>query len=100
MRKKSIELSADDLRAKLKEKPMPKRRQSKDEEIDFSDIPELTAEWLKNAKRVGRPLLGSAPRKDIHIRLDPDVLNKIKKQAKKRGMKYQSLINEILKKAV
>jgi uncharacterized protein (DUF4415 family) len=79
---------------------MRKRHQPKDEEIDFSDIPELTPTQLKKARRVGRPLIGSAPRKDIHIRLDPDVLDKLKAKAKKKGVKYQSLINEILKKAI
>ncbi len=79
---------------------MPKRPQPRDEEIDFSDIPELTPSQLKKARRVGRPLIGSAPRKDIHIRLDPEVLEKLKAKAKKKGVKYQSLINDILKKAV
>ena len=104
MKKKFIELSAEDLQArmkeKLKEKPMPKRRKLKDDEIDFSDIPEVTPAQLKKARRVGRPLIGSAPRKDIHIRLDPNVLEKLKAKAKKKGVKYQSLINDILKKAI
>ena len=100
MGKKSVELSAPALQARLKEKPIKKQRQAKDSEIDFSDIPELTMDQLKSARRVGRPLLGSGPRKDIHLRLDPDVLERLKKQAKKKGVKYQSLINEILKKAV
>ena len=85
MKKKFIELSAEDLQARMKEKPMSKRRQLKDDEIDFSDIPEVTAAQLKKARRAGRPLIGSAPRKDIHIRLDPDVLEKLKAKAKKRA---------------
>lgn len=84
MKKKFIELSAEDLQARMKEKPMPKRRQLRDDEIDFSDIPEVTPAQLKKARRVGRPLIGSAPRKDIHIRLDPNVLEKLKAKAKKR----------------
>ena len=79
---------------------MPKRRQLRDDEIDFSDIPEVTPAQLIKARRVGRPLMGSAPRRDIHIRLDSNVLEKLKAKAKKRGVKYQSLINEILKKAI
>jgi uncharacterized protein (DUF4415 family) len=100
MKKKFIELSAEDLQVRLKGKPMPKRRQLKDDEIDFSDIPEVTPSQLMKARRVGRPLMGSAPRKDVHIRLDPNVLEKLKAKAKKKGIKYQSLINEILKKAI
>ena len=83
MKKKFIELSAEDLQARLKEKPMLKRRQLRDDEIDFSDIPEVTPAQLKKARRVGRPLIGSAPRKDIHIRVDPNVLEKLKAKAKK-----------------
>lgn len=100
MKKKFIELSARDLQVRLKEKPISKKRQPRDEEIDFSDIPEITPSQLKKAKRVGRPLLGLSPRKDVHIRLDQEVLKKIKAKAKKEGIKYQSLINEILKKAI
>lgn len=100
MRKKSVELSAQDLRAKLKEKPIKKKKQPNNSDIDFSDIPDLSEVQLKSAKRAGRPLLGSARRKDVHLRVDPDVLERIKEQAKKKGVKYQSLINEILKKAV
>jgi len=100
MKKKFIELSAADLQARVKGKLMAKRLQPKNEDIDFSDIPELTPAQLKKARRVGRPLIGSAPRKDIHIRLDREVLEKLKAKAKKKGVKYQSLINEILKKAV
>ncbi|NJN99326.1 MAG: BrnA antitoxin family protein [Anaerolineales bacterium] len=55
---------------------------------------------MKKGPAGWRPLIGSAPRKDIHIRLDREVLEKLKAKAKKKGVKYQSLINEILKKAV
>lgn len=84
----------------MKKYPIPKLPQLADSEIDFSDIPALTPEQLKKMKRVGRPLLGPGPRKAIHIRLDPEVLEKLKIKAKKKGIPYQSLINEILKKAV
>src|SRR5689334_11552648 len=100
MKRKYVELSMEDVLARLKDMPMPKRRHISDSEIDFSDFPELTPEQLKNARRIGRPLIGSAPRINVHIRIDPDVLRKIKEKAKKKGIKYQSLINEILKKAV
>lgn len=73
---------------------MPKRR------IDFSDIPELSDAQLRRMKRVGRPALGRAPRKAVSLRLDPDVLARLKAAAGKRGVPYQSLINDILARAV
>lgn len=100
MKRKFIELSADELLTRLKERPMRKRCQLEDELINFSDIPATSPGQLKKARRVGRPLLGSAPRTGVHIRLDPDVLRKLKEKAKKAGVRYQSLINEILKKAI
>lgn len=73
---------------------MPKRR------IDFSDIPELSDKQLQGMRRIGRPTIGRAPRKAVSLRVDPDVLAQLKKTATKRGVPYQSLINEILARAV
>jgi len=64
--------------------------------FDFSDVPELSDRQLKAMKRVGRPPLGTHPRKLIAIRLDQQVLAWIKAAATKRGLPYQSLINNIL----
>ena len=49
-------------------------------------------------KRVGRPPLGTDARQLIAIRIDPEVLEKIRKAASKVGKGYQTLINEILAK--
>lgn len=68
--------------------------------IDFSDIPELSAAQLHRMKRVGRPTIGRAPRKAVSLRLDQDVLARLKARATKRGVPYQSLINDILARAV
>jgi uncharacterized protein (DUF4415 family) len=72
--------------------------QPNDSELDFLDIPELSDEQLHKMKRVGpgRPLLGSAPRKMISIKLDPGLLEDLKREARKSGKPYQSLIHEIL----
>lgn len=99
-KKKYIELSEDELRTKMKNGSIPKGRIVKDEDIDFSDMPAMTDEQLKKFRRVGRPLKGDSPRVPVHFRLESDVLKKIKKEAKARGVPYQSLLNEILKKAV
>jgi uncharacterized protein (DUF4415 family) len=64
--------------------------------IDFSDIPELSEKQLSRMRRVGRPLVGDEPRKLIAIRLDPKVLGWLRKTAEKKGLPYQSLVNEIL----
>lgn len=64
--------------------------------IDFSDIPELTDRQLSSMRRVGRPTVGDEPRKLIAIRLDPKVLGWLRKTAEKKGLPYQSMVNEIL----
>ena len=80
-----------------KERPEPYRKISEDE-IDYSDIPELTEEQMKHAKRTkpGRPLLGAAQRKLISIKVDPFLLQALKVHAKIKGEKYQSLIHRVL----
>ena len=61
-----------------------------DREIDFSDIPELTDEQLKNAVRgrFYRPV-----KEQITARIDSDVIAWLKKQ----GKGYQSRMNAILR---
>jgi uncharacterized protein (DUF4415 family) len=64
--------------------------------IDFSDIPEASPAQLRSMRRVGRPPLGAAARRLIAIRLDPQVLDAVRREAKRRGLGYQSLINHLL----
>ncbi len=64
--------------------------------IDFSDIAELSEKQLSRMRRVGRPTLGDEPRKLIAIRLDPKVLGWLRRTAEKKGLPYQSLVNQIL----
>lgn len=64
--------------------------------IDFSDIPEASAEQLRAMRRVGRPPLGDAARRLIAIRVDPDVLDRFRKEARRRKVGYQTLINRVL----
>ena len=64
--------------------------------IDYSDIPEASDEQLGAMRRVGRPPLGDAARRLIAIRVDPDVLERFRKEAKRRKVGYQTLINEVL----
>ena len=88
--KKSRGSSVRGARAGKNEKSM------KPKKINFSDIPELSAEQLSSMRRVGRPTVGDEPRKLIAIRLDTKVLGWLRQTAKKKGLPYQSLVNEIL----
>ncbi len=73
------------------EKREKKLLEMSDEDIDFSDIPELDEEFFKNAKLVERK-----PRTEaISIRIDTDVLQWFKQHAKDKG--YQTLINDVLR---
>ncbi len=64
--------------------------------IDFSDIRELSTKQLRALRRVGRPPLGAEARQLIAIRIDPAVLRALKRDATRRGVGYQTLINEVL----
>ena len=81
--------SARGRRAGANARPTPRR-------IDFSDIPELSAAQLGSMRRVGRPALGTRPRQLIAIRIDADVLDAFRQQARRRRIGYQTLINEVL----
>ncbi len=64
--------------------------------IDFSDIPDSSPEQLRAMRRVGRPPLGDEPRQLIAIRVDPAVLDQFRKEARRRRIGYQTLMNEVL----
>lgn len=64
--------------------------------INFADLPESSPEQLKAMRRVGRPPLGTRARQLIAIRVDPGVLEGFRKQARRRGVGYQTLINAVL----
>jgi len=62
----------------------------RDEEIDLSEIPELGPDFF------ARAILWPGPKKQITLRIDPDVLTFFRKQ----GKGYQSTINAVLRKYV
>jgi len=66
--------------------------------IDFSDIPESSDEQLRAMKRVGRPPFGDVARQLIAIRVDAAVLEQFRKEARRRGIGYQTLMHEVLAK--
>jgi uncharacterized protein (DUF4415 family) len=86
--------SARGERAAKKERRTPARK------IDFSDIPEASTEQLREMRRVGRPPIGEQARQLIAIRVDPRVIAEFRKEAKRRNVGYQTLINEVLAKHV
>ena len=45
---------------------------------------------------LGRPPIGKEPRQLIAIRIDPSVLESFRKEARRRRVGYQTLINEVL----
>ena len=65
-------------------------------EIDFSDLPEASDEQLRTMRRVGRPPIGTHARQLIAIRLDPEVLNRFRTEARRRNVGYQTLIHRVL----
>ena len=93
MTKKRSESSAHDQRRGKSARPIP------DSKIDFSDIPELTDEQLKSAKRIGRPRIDN-PKQLIAVRMAPSLIASLKKLARKRKRPYQSILHELLEKAV
>lgn len=72
------------------------RRMRPPGKIDFTDLPEASDTQLRAMRRVGRPPIGSRARRLIAIRLDPDVLARFRKEAKRRNVGYQTLINKAL----
>ena len=60
----------------------------RDEDIDLSGIPEQRPEFFANA------ILWPGPKRQITLRLDPDVLKFFRKQ----GRGYQTTINAVLRK--
>ena len=76
-----------------------KERNTVDRGIDFTDIPELTAAQLKKGKRVGRPK-SENPKQLIAIRVSPSLLHALKVIAKKKKRPYQTVMHELLERAV
>jgi uncharacterized protein (DUF4415 family) len=60
----------------------------RDEDIDYSDIPKQGPDFFKNA------ILWPGPKKQITLRVDPDVLAFFRKH----GRGYQTTMNAVLRK--
>ena len=91
MAKKSSASSARAARATKRGRHTTSKRK-----IDYSEIPEASDEQLRTMRRVGRPPAGTAAKHLIAIRIDPDVLNRMRRHAREAGVGYQTLINDVL----
>ncbi len=78
-------------------------------EFDFSKARKVTPQETEMYRRAientfgierprrGRPLHGPKKKyRDVHIKIHPQALKWVKNRAKKRGIGYQTVINEIL----
>ncbi len=93
MAKKELESLAQGKHQEKKEISTKKKK------IDFSDIPELTNRELKMARRVGRPQSDNA-KQMIAFRINPKLLMKLRKLAKKQNRPYQTIMHELLELSV
>jgi predicted DNA binding CopG/RHH family protein len=92
MTKKRYASSAPAKRLVKSATPMP------DSALNLSDIPEATDAQLRRARRVGRPVTGSA-KQLIAIRIAPRLLSRLRRLAAKQSKPYQTLIHELLERA-
>ena len=93
-----VRVSQAQLNNRLRKQKFTHSEESRDPEIDFSDIAELRDSDLKRAVRMGpgRPPLGAQARKLISIKIDLELLRQLKSEAAKKGKGYQTLIHEVL----
>jgi uncharacterized protein (DUF4415 family) len=89
-------MSADDISARYSEEELQKAAERisniPDDQIDYSDIPELTERDFLSAVP-GRMLFYRAVKKPVTMRLDADVIAWLKS----KGPGYQTLANRILR---
>jgi uncharacterized protein (DUF4415 family) len=71
---------------------------TRDDGIDFSELPESTDEELGRARRVGRPKSGNA-KQLIAIRISPRLLAQLRRLAARQDKPYQTMIHELLEEA-
>jgi predicted DNA binding CopG/RHH family protein len=68
-----------------------------EEEVGAADDREQISEKSQKAVKIGRPRKAEEEKyKKVGIRLHPEVLERAKAEAARRGVGYQSVINETL----
>lgn len=78
-----------DLNKPLSAEALARMDALEDRHIDYSDIPPLSDELLKEMSKRPRPVT----KKPVSIRLDPDIIEFFKKE----DVHYQSRINSVLR---
>lgn len=73
------------------------RRVTAKEHEKFSQA--LDSKYGVDRPRVGRPSLGALKARDIHLRIPPGILERLRAKAEKMGIGYQTLIKQILSRA-
>jgi hypothetical protein len=73
------------------------RRVTTEEHKKYSKA--LDAKYGMNRPCVGRPPLGPLKARDIHLRIPPGILQRLRAKAEKLGIGYQTLIKQILSRA-
>lgn len=68
----------------------------KDEEIDFSDCPEITPEMTKKAT-IGRGLKSSSKKQALTLYLDDDIVTWYKNNEESHQLAINSLLKEYIK---
>jgi len=84
---------AEDRQSAKQKRRLKKLAQRPDSELDFSDIPELTVRFWRNA--VGNPFYRPV-KKQLTLRLDADVIAWLRRQ----GKDYQTRANALLRAAM
>ncbi len=90
MSKKSITRFVPNIKkpAKLSKEDLKVLDSLRDEDIDYSDIPELDEKFWHNAK-----LLRPSPKETLSLRIDTDVMSWFRAQ----GRDYKNYINAVLR---
>jgi uncharacterized protein (DUF4415 family) len=80
---------------RAKDFPFERARRVTDEEVRAAKKPIEAKLHVKRPSR-GRPPKGEDKFRPVSIRLHPRILEWAKKEAKRRGVGYQTIINEVL----
>ena len=97
-----VRMTSEEIREKypLSDSDLQKWGSVKDKDIVYdTDNPRLTDAELKEFRRPGRPKK-AAPKKDVHIRFDADVLARLKKTGRGWSTRLNDAVRQLLQDGV